>query len=184
MTRDFDNVGMTDSLTIQQIALREAFKDYPVQWSNSSDLMYGEPFGRDPLFWPREFQVDGIDATRMRKPQLPWEYQDGKIFTDVDLIRKSANAYLLRFSFATFWVPKRQVDYDPKDKARMIWLPDWLIKDKGIAPANWDNGYNPEFEWEPALVALGPQVVPPRSEMKQIGGKTKAKEWKFSKGGD
>lgn len=183
MTRNFDNVGTIDSLTIGQLALRKAFKDFPVQWSNSSDLMYGEPFGRDPMFWPREFSVDGIDAKK-RKPQLPWEYQTGKIFTDVWLVKKSANAYLLRFSFATFWVPKGQVDYDPNDGTRMIWLPDWLIKDKGIAPANWDNGYNPEFEWEPALVLLGPQYIPPRSEMKQIAGKAKATEWTFSKGGD
>ena len=181
MTRNFDNVGMTDSLTIQQKALREAFKEFPVKaWTNSEDLMYGEPFGRDPMFWPFQGK-EGIDIAK-RKAQLPWEYQDGKIFTDVRCIKNSPKAYLFRFSFATFWVPKKQVDFDAT--FGMVWLPDWLIKDKGVVSANWDNGYNPEFEWEPALVALGPQVVPPRSEMKQLGGKAKTKEWKYSRGGD
>lgn len=84
----------------------------------------------------------------MKDPDAdPWTYQDGVIFK-AWLVKeaKSGKAYLLDVYMSkskviqTFWVPKKQVDFEEGH----VWLPDWLLKAKSIPPDEGD----PEMRFE------------------------------------
>lgn len=135
-------------------SLRKAFADYPVQWVNSKDRLYQLPYEDDFLTAlskeraKREQENAGEGTQRRNLNQEPWTYQEGMIFK-ARLMKETPKALLVRMrGFGTFWVPKSQVDFmEPH-----LWLPEWLMKDKGLTTADADASMNPPFEWEPALI--------------------------------
>ena len=145
----------SDSPFMKKLIL--AFQDYPVKWTNSSDLLYSMPKEKDGFSFFKEEEKQG------RKPQRrssPWEYQEGRIFKAY-LIKQSGKAFLLRFNSGAAWVPKGQVDFE----SREVWLPEWLMKDKGLGEKDAEERVG--FEWEPELVKKGKVIKPRRKEMKR-----------------
>jgi len=166
---DFNKVGEIDPDSIFFKTLKKEFKNFPVRWANSKDLLYAMPYDRDDFL----IHLVGEKAERLKKEEKerkfdptqkwkrkPWTYQEGRIFK-VRLIKTTAKAYLLAFSFGKSWVPKGQVDLEDGE----VWLPKWLIKDKGLEEK--DAKVEPPFEWEPGLKELGKVIIPPKKEMKR-----------------
>jgi len=171
----FDLIGLVsyddpEAETFFQKNLRVALQKFPVTWPNSSDLLYAMPYDRDDFMTVikreqkderrRREESGELDSTQQWK-QKPWTYQDGMIF-EARLIRESAKALLLKFSFGSAWVPKSQIDWEPNH----VWLPEWLIKDKGLTKA--DAIEEIVFEWEPSLLKLGKFNKPARNKMRRI----------------
>lgn len=114
-------------------------------------------------------QEQALKGKVNQRQSLPWLYQDGMIFKAY-IVRQTAKALLLKTKIGTFWVPKSQVDFEPQGSYTQdghVWLPQWLIDEKGLSKEDAAEGLNFEFEWEPSLKALGPQAKPPKKKMKR-----------------
>ena len=159
----FDLVGQTDLHAQWEErrweTLRQRFAEYPVQWANSSDRLYQLPYDDDFLTAlskeraRKEQENQGENGTQKKRlSQEPWTYQEGMIF-EARLMKKTPKAMLVRVRrFGTFWVPLSQIDFEDGVAWGHIWLPEWLMKDKGLTSAQALPELNPPFEWEPALL--------------------------------
>lgn len=165
----FGSIGRVDAPDIEEYkmqALKKAFSYYPAQFTPSVvDWLYYYPYDRDDFHLRlREEREKDIDLSKVQnKGRLPWTYQTGRIFK-AKLIKQSEKALLLRLYIGAIWVPRTQVDFEPDE----VWLPQWLIDDKCLDIE--EALPEPAYEVEPFLLAKGPQVVPPRSKMKQVKG--------------
>ena len=68
----------------------------------------------------------------------------------------------MRFKFGSAWIPKSQVDFDEPH----VWIPEWLMRDKGLTPRDADPDLNPPFELDSRLIEAGKVKIPPKQTMK------------------
>lgn len=149
------------------------FRDFPVKWSNSSDLLYQYPYEDDFLTALSIERAKRLEEDALRKAQKPpksdpWTYQDGWLWY-ARYMRESPKALMVRLKgFGTIWAPKSQIDFEDGHPWGEIWLPLWLMRDKGLEPDDAPPELNPPFEWDPALLTKGKVKIPPRSQMKLV----------------
>jgi len=156
---ELDLVGQTDLQANWEEwmweTLRRQFQNYPVQWANSKDRLYQLPYEDDfltALAKEKARKEEENQGDKRKFTQEPWTYQEGMIF-EARLMKETSKALLIRLRrIGNFWVPKSQVDFEMGKPWAHIWLPEWLMKDKGLTSKDASPSLNPPFEWEPALL--------------------------------